>query len=165
MSPTRPRYKESGLELIETLKIASLAPMDSHGNKKKDEGVGDPIKLLLKESLALKRDQMMDNFSKILQQLPKTSGASTSSNNFGGATPFKVQVNFDIPIFERQIDVDALDKWLNMLKGYFSVYDFSDRENITFSLLKVVPHVKDLCETYYEKTSTDKYEMFGTEPS
>ena len=32
---------------------------------------------------------------------------------------------------------------VNLLEGYFSVYNFSDREKITFSLLKVVPHVKD----------------------
>jgi hypothetical protein len=43
--------------------------------------------------------------------------------------------------------VDAIDKWLNLLKGYFSVHNFSDRENITFSLLKVVPHVKDWQDT------------------
>ena len=41
------------------------------------------------------------------------------------------------------IDADVVDKWLNLLEGYFSVHNFSDREKITFSLLKVVPHVKD----------------------
>jgi hypothetical protein len=45
-------------------------------------------------------------------------------DHFGGTTPFKVQVNFDIPIFEGQIDVDALEKWLNMLEGYFSIHNF-----------------------------------------
>jgi hypothetical protein len=34
-------------------------------------------------------------------------------------TPFKVHVNFDIPLFEGLIDVDVVDKWLNLLKGYF----------------------------------------------
>ena len=38
-----------------------------------------------------------------------------TSNHFGGSTPFKVQVNINIPSFEFQIDVDALAKWLNML--------------------------------------------------
>ena len=57
--------------------------------------------------------------------------------------PFKVQVNFDIPLFEGLIDVDVVDKWLNMIEGYFLVHNVSNRENITFSLLKVVPHVKD----------------------
>jgi hypothetical protein len=56
--------------------------------------------------------------------------------------PLKVQVNFDIPIFEGQIDADALEKWLNLLEGYFSVHNFSDRENITFALLKALPPVK-----------------------
>jgi hypothetical protein len=45
-----------------------------------------------------------------------------------------VQVNFDIPIFEGQIDADALDKCLNLLEGYFSVHNFSDREKICNTL-------------------------------
>ena len=44
-------------------------------------------------------------------------------------------INFDIPIFEGQIDAYVIDKWLNLLEGYFSVHDFSDQENITFELL------------------------------
>ena len=84
----------------------------------------------------------MDNFSQILQRLP-TGGTSASSNHSGGANPFKVQVNFDIPIFDGRIDADVVDIWLNLLKGYFSVHDFFDREKITFSLLKAAPHVKD----------------------
>jgi len=52
---------------------------------------------------------MMDNFSQILQRLPK-GDTSASNNNSENATPFKVQVNFEIPIFEGQIDVDAIDK-------------------------------------------------------
>jgi hypothetical protein len=61
---------------------------------------------------------------------------SSSSDHFGGTSTFKVQVNFDILVFEGHIDEDALEKWLNMLEGYFSIHNFSDRENITFSLLK-----------------------------
>jgi hypothetical protein len=70
---------------------------------------------------------------------PIETGASSSNNHFGGTSPFKVQVNFDIPIFEGQIDADALDKWLNLLEGYFSVHNFFDREKITFALLKALP--------------------------
>jgi hypothetical protein len=39
---------------------------------------------------------MMDKFAQILQRLP-TGEASSSRDH---ATPFKVQVNFDIPLFE-----------------------------------------------------------------
>ena len=81
---------------------------------------------------------MKDNFVQILQRLP-TSGTSSSTNHFGVATPFKVQVNFEIPIFKDQIDADAIYRWLNLLEGYFSVHDFYDRENIPFSLLKFAP--------------------------
>jgi hypothetical protein len=65
-------------------------------------------------------------------------------------TPFKVQIKFDIPIFEGEIDTDVVEKWLNPLEWYFSVHNFSNRENITFVLLKSVPHVKYWWETFYE---------------
>ena len=120
------------------------------GEEKKDEGVGDPIKIFLEEALEKQRNAMMDKFSQILQRIP-TGGTSTSNNHSGGTTPFKVQVNFDIPIFEGQIDADAIDRWLNLLEGHFSVHDFSDQENIIFALLKAAPHVKYWWKTYSEK--------------
>ena len=66
-------------------------------------------------------------------------------------TPFKVQVNFDILIFEGKIDADAVERWLNLLEGYFSVHEFSDREKIIFALLKATPNVKYWWETYREQ--------------
>jgi hypothetical protein len=70
---------------------------------------------------------MMDIFSHILQRLPITTITSSLSNHFGQTSPFKVQVNFDILIFEGQIDADALVKWLTLLEGYFFVQNFFDR--------------------------------------
>jgi hypothetical protein len=104
--------------------------------EKKNDGLDDPISMLLEQSLTRQRDEMMENFSHILQCLPIKIGASSSNDRFGGTSPFKVQVNFYIPIFEGQIDAQSLDKWLNLLEGYFSVHNFTDRENITFALLK-----------------------------
>ena len=68
---------------------------------------------------------MMENFSHILQRLLIAIGASSSNNHFGSTSLFKIRVNFDIPVFEGQIDADALDKWLNLLEGYFFVHHFS----------------------------------------
>jgi hypothetical protein len=65
------------------------------------------------------------------------------SNHIGGVTPFKIQVNFDIPLFEFSINVDAFKKWLNLLEGYYTTQKNSDIENITFALLKGLPCVKD----------------------
>jgi hypothetical protein len=103
--------------------------------------------MLLEEALARQRNRMMDNFVQILRRLPIGEGSSLS----GHATPFKVQVNFDIPLFEGLVDADVVDKWLNLLKGYFSVRNFFDRENITFAFLVPVPHVKDWWDTYSKK--------------
>eukprot|EP00253_Pinus_taeda_P033366 PITA_33366 len=65
----------------------------------KDQGSGDPIKILLEKALERKRNAIMDNFAQILQRLPR-GDTSASNSYFGNATPFKVQVNFEIPIFE-----------------------------------------------------------------
>ena len=91
------QYKELGL------KIVSLEDKSSHTPKRplvvgenKDDGIGDPFKLLIEESLMQQRDEMMDSFAQILWRLP--TGDASSSNE--GTTPLKVQINFDIPIFE-----------------------------------------------------------------
>jgi hypothetical protein len=117
--------------------------------------------MLLKESLERHRNKMMDNFAQILRHLP-TSDTSTSSEC---VAPFKVHINFDIPIFEGQIDADSIDKWLNLLEGYFFSHNISDQENITFSLLKVVPHVKYWWETFYEKKEIEGSTLFTVAPT
>ena len=122
----------------------------------KDDGIGDPFKMLLGEALMQQRNEKMDSFTQILWQL---STGDTSSSN-GGVAPFKVQINFDIPIFEGQIDADVVDKWLNLLEGYLFVHNFSNREKITCALLKVVPHVKDWWETFCEKKETEEPSLF-----
>jgi hypothetical protein len=78
---------------------------------------------------------------------------------------FKVKVNFDIPLFEGYIDADSLEKWLNLIEGYSFVQSFSNSENITFALLKSLPHVKSWWEGYWERHITDKYMSFGREPT
>jgi hypothetical protein len=104
----------------------------SMAEEKKNDGADNPINLLLKQALTRQRDEMMENFAHILQLLRIESGASSSSDNFGGTFPFKVQVNFYNPVFEGQIDAEALKKWLTLLEGYLSVHKFYDKENIMF---------------------------------
>jgi hypothetical protein len=113
--------------------------------------------MLLEEALVRQRNEMMDNFAQILRQLPIGDASSSS----GHATPFKVQVNFVIPLFEELIDADVVDKWLNLLKGYFLVHNFSNREKITFALLKVIPHVKDWWDTYSEQRAIEESTIFA----
>jgi hypothetical protein len=151
MSPTRSEYSKLGLELVSLEDNRSHTPKKpSMAEEKKNDGADDPISLLLEQALTRQRDEMMEKFSHILQRLPIASGASSSRDHFGGTSPFKVQVNFDILVFEGQIDADTLDKWLNLLEGYLSIHNFSDNENITFALLKALPHVKHWWETYWE---------------
>ena len=87
--------------------------------EKKDDKIEYPLKMLLEEALMQQRNEMMDSFAQILRRLP--TGDASPLN--GGAAPFKVQINFNIPIFEGQVDADSIEKWLNLLKGYFFVHN------------------------------------------
>jgi hypothetical protein len=61
--------------------------------------------------------------------------------------------------------VDALEKWLNQLEGYFFFHNLFDRENITFALLKDIPDVKNGWKNYCDQNSTEEHRMFGDEPT
>ena len=126
MSPTRSEYREFGLELVslDHYRRPKWPPM---AEEKRDDGAGDPIKSLLEEALERQRNEMKDSFVQILQWMPAAASASSTSSRFGDANPFKVQVNFDIPLFEGNIDADTLDNWLNVLEGYFYVHKFSNK--------------------------------------
>jgi hypothetical protein len=153
MCPTRSRYKELGLELVSLEDKSYFMPKRPlMAGENKYVGTRYPFKMFLEESLTQQRNEMMDSFVQIIRWLP-TSDMSSSS---GGTTPFKVQINFDIPIFEGQIDAYVVDKWFNLLEGYFFVHNFSNRENITFALLEVIPHVKDWWKNLCEQTETEE---------
>ena len=122
--PNKVRVKDLGLDLVSLEDKISLTPKQPLmvGENKYDRIV-DPFKLLIEEAITQQRNEMMDSFAQILWLLP--TGDASSSN--GGDAPFKVQINFYIPIFEGQIDADDIDKWLNLLEGYFYVHKFLNR--------------------------------------
>jgi hypothetical protein len=68
----------------------------SMAEEKKNDRAEDSINMLLEKSLMQQRDEMMENFSHILQHLRIIVGTSSSSDHFGSTSPFKVQVNFDV---------------------------------------------------------------------
>jgi hypothetical protein len=91
MSPMILEYKELGLEVVSLEdKISRTPKRPLMARENKYDGTGDPFKLLIKEALMQQRNEMMDSFTQILQLL--TTGDASSSS--GGATPFKVQINF-----------------------------------------------------------------------
>jgi hypothetical protein len=116
MSSMRSEYSKLGLDLVSLEENLSHTPKKpSMVEENKNDGADDPISLLLEQALTRQRDEMMENFAHILKHLPIESGAYSSSDHFGGTSLFKVQVNFYIPIFEGQIDAEALEKWSTLL--------------------------------------------------
>jgi len=94
-------YRELGLKIVSLEEKKSLYPKNNPmEEEKRDNGAIDPIKLFLMESLVQLRNEMMTNFSHILQWIPTTIETPSTNNHFRVVTPFKVQVNLDIPLFE-----------------------------------------------------------------
>jgi hypothetical protein len=111
--------------------------------------------------LILEGLDVVGQVAQILRRL-LTRNTSTSSR---GATPFKVQINFDIHIFEGQRDVDVIDKGLNLIEGHLFFHNFSNRENIIFALLKIILHVKYWWDTFCEKKEIDGSTLFVVSPT
>ena len=106
----RSEYNKLGLNLVsleDNFSCKSKKPSMAEENK--NDGADDPINLLLEQDITRQRDEMMENFAHFLQCLPIASGASSSNGHFGGTSPFKVQFNVDILVFEREIDAEALE--------------------------------------------------------
>jgi hypothetical protein len=161
MSTTRSEYSQLDLKMVSLEDNHSCMPKKpSMAAEKKNNGGDDSINMLLEKALTRRRDKMMDNFFHILQCLPIATSAYSSKTHFGSTSPFKLQVNFYIPMFEGDIDADCLDKWLNLLECYFFVHHFSYREKITFALLKYLLRVKHWWETYWEKCSTEESKIY-----
>ena len=94
-------YRKLGLKLVSLEYNRSHTPKKpSMPEENKNDGADDPINLLLEQALTRQRDEMMENFAHILKHLSIESSVYSSSDHFGGTSPFKVQVNFDIPLFE-----------------------------------------------------------------
>ena len=130
----RSEYRKLGINLVSLEDNHSHTPKKpSMAEEKKNDRADDPISLLLEKDLTRQRDEMMESFSHILQCMSIAVVTSLSSSHFRSTSPFKVQVDFYIFVFEGQIDVEALDKWLNLLEGYFFVHKFSDKEKINIS--------------------------------
>jgi hypothetical protein len=71
MSPTRSEYSKLGLELVSLEENHSRMPKKpSMVVEKKNDRAKYSINLLLEQALARQRDEMMENFSHILQHLP-----------------------------------------------------------------------------------------------
>ena len=92
-------------------------------------------------------------------------GAPSINGIFEGMMPFNIQINFDIPLFHSKMDAKALNKWLRLPKGYYSIQKFSNNEKISFMLLKCLPHAKVWWEIYCVQHAENESKAIGIEPT
>ena len=58
-------------------------------------------------------------------------------SHFDKISPFKVQMNLDIPNLKGKIDVESVDNWVQQMESCYAVNQLSEAENITISSLKM----------------------------
>jgi hypothetical protein len=74
----RSKYRNLGLELVSLeYNFSRIPKKPSVAEENKNDGEGDPIDLLLEQALTRQRDEMMENFSHILQYLSIATGTSS----------------------------------------------------------------------------------------
>ena len=65
-------------------------------------------------------------------------------------SPFKVQMNLDIPNLEGNINTESIDNWVQQLESYYMVNQLSEAKNITITSLKMSTYV----HCWWENLST-----------
>jgi hypothetical protein len=76
MSLTRSEYRNFGIELVSLeYNLSHMPKKPSMEEENKNDGEDDPINMLLEQALTRQRDEMMENFSHILQHLVIATGA------------------------------------------------------------------------------------------
>jgi hypothetical protein len=71
MSLARSEYRKLGLEIVSLEENHSCTPKKpSMVEEKKNDGGEDSMNMFLEQALTRQRDEMMENFSHILQHLP-----------------------------------------------------------------------------------------------
>ena len=71
-------------------------------------------------------------------------------------SPFKVQMNLDIPKIEGNIDAEFVDNWVQQLESYYAVNQLSESEKITIVSLKMSTSVHFWWENLSTKMEKEK---------
>ena len=76
--------------------------------KQQIDGIDKSLNSLKEKALNKQCKEMMKQFLEMLGK--REVQASPSNPKFGGQSPFKVQVNFDIPTYKGKVNADVLDE-------------------------------------------------------
>lgn len=113
----------------------------------------ESLKTLLEEALNKKHEEMMQQFSWMLEKWELH--VSPRNSKFGRKTPFKVQVNFDIPTFQGKIDAWEVHLTTKEIQESQDGHEFSVLFDGKPTWEEFVKHIKQ--EYYLKDTYEQKY--------
>ena len=85
---------------------------------------------------------MFAQFSEILMQVTSKSRESSTRHHSDKISPFKVQMNLDIPNLEGNIDAESINNWVQQLESYYTVSKLSEAKKITIASLNMSTSVQ-----------------------
>ena len=77
------------------------------------------------------------SFNEILLRVTANFGESSTWSHSNKISPFKVQMNLDIPNLGGNIDAESIDNWVQQMESYYVVNQLSEAENITMASLNM----------------------------
>ena len=80
---------------------------------------------------------MFYHFNEILMRVTANSRESSTRSHSDKISPFKVQMNLDIPKLEGNIDAICVSNWVQQLESYYAVNQLYEVEKITIASLKI----------------------------
>ena len=85
---------------------------------------------------------MYEHFNEVFVRFTSSLGLNSVSDQprstFDKVSPFKVQINLDLPNLEGKIYVDSVDDWIQQLECHFFVNQLSKAEKVTIASLKML---------------------------
>lgn len=117
---TRSQTKQSGQTLPSTSEyLPARNTQPKMAEEANNKHATEETKRLIEQALAQQRTEMYEHFNEILARLTSSFGSTLVSNStrnaFDKASPFKVQMNLDIPNLEGKIDAEFVDNCVQQL--------------------------------------------------
>ena len=80
---------------------------------------------------------MFSQFNKILTQFALASIGSSMRPHTDKISPFKAQMNMDIPNLEGKFNIESIENWVQQIESYYSMNQHTKAEKITIASLKM----------------------------
>ena len=135
-SSTRLDSLEKQMETMGAIFVQLVNLVQDTGSKEESSSKG---KKKLVESDGEGEDS--DEEARIVKSVSHQGGKGSYQN-------LKVDFKVEIPVYNRSVNVERLDDWIEQMETYFTLYGYSSNEKLVFATLKLSGHALTWWKSY-----------------